>query len=175
MKILLFPWMAFWIFPAIHNETGCFISIGVCVLVPLFFYQNKKTLYDVLSGVLVSGFSMAVLLGMSDRIILPLSYLAFGIMWTATCLGKIPLTAHYSMNDYNGEDALNNPLFMKTNRILTLMWGILYLLTPIWTYALMGTRIRSYIGAVNSIIPALMGIFTVWFQKWYPRKVARGE
>lgn len=175
MNIMLIPWMAFWISVAINSYTGSFISIGVCVIVPLLFYQNKKTLYDILSGALVGGFSMAVLIGISERIILPLSYLSFGIMWTATCFGKIPLTAHYSMNDYNGEEALQNPLFVKTNWILTLMWGILYLLTPVWTYVLMGTQIKSFVGAVNSIMPVFMGIFTVWFQKWYPEKVASGK
>lgn len=174
MNIMLIPWMAFWIFVGINNEIGSYISIAASVLVPLFFFQNKKTLFDTLSGALVSGFSMAVLLGASCRIILPLSYLSFGIMWMATCFGKIPLTANYSMNQYNGEDALRNPLFMKTNWILTFMWGILYLLTPIWTYILMGTDIRSYVGAVNSVLPIFIGIFTVWFQKWYPAKIARG-
>lgn len=175
MNIMLIPWMAFWISAGFDGYIGSFISIGTCVLVSLLFYQNEKTLYDILSGALVSGFSMAVLLGAPLRMIIPLSYLLFGIMWTATCFGKIPLTAHYSMNKYNGEDALLNPLFMKTNRILTLMWGILYLLTPIWTYFLMGTQIRAYIGAVNSIAPVFMGMFTIWFQKWYPVKVARGR
>lgn len=175
MNIMLIPWMAFWIFVGINSDIGSFISIGACVLTPLFFFQNKKTLYDILSAALVSGFAMAVLLGAPCRVILPLSYLSFGIMWTITCFGKIPLTAHYSMNGYNGEKALQNPLFIKTNRILTLMWGILYLVTPIWTYFLMGTRIKSYIGAVNSILPILMGIFTVWFEKWYPAKIAGGE
>lgn len=175
MNMLLLPWMAFWIFAAINNRIGSMISIGTCVLMPLLFYRNKKTLYDTLSGVLVGGFSIAVLAGAPVRIIIPLSYLAFGIMWTATCFGKIPLTAHYSMKNYNGEDALNNPLFMKTNRILTLMWGILYLLTPIWTYILMGTAVGSYIGAVNSAAPVFMGIFTVWFQKGYPARVASGR
>ena len=175
MNIMLIPWMAFWIFVGISSDIGSFISIGACVLVPLLFYQNKKTLYDVLSAAFVSGFAMAVLSGVSVRVILPLSYLTFGVMWTVTCFGKIPLTAHYSMNRYRGEDALRNPLFMKTNRILTLMWGVLYLLTPIWTYFLMGTGIKSYIGAVNSILPILMGVFTVWFQKWYPAKIAGGK
>ena len=154
---------------------GSYLSIGVCLLIPLLFFRNKKTLYDILSQALVGGFSIAALLGINAGIILPLSYLAFGIMWTVTCFGKIPLTAHYSMNEYNGESALQNPLFLKTNRILTLMWGILYLLTPIWTFFLMGTRIRPYTGAVNSVLPALMGLFTVWFQRWYPAKVARGK
>lgn len=175
MNLMLIPWMVFWIFLGINSRIGSFISIGVCTLIPLFFYQNKKTLYDSLSTALVSGFAVAVLLGASCRVILPLSYLSFGIMWTATCFSKIPLTAYYSMNQYNGEDALQNPLFMKTNWILTLMWGILYLLTPIWTYFLMGTQIKSYTGAVNSILPICMGIFTLWFEKWYPAKIARGK
>lgn len=175
MNIMLIPWMVFWILVAIDNRLGCFASIAACALVPLFFYRNKKTLFDLLSGALVCCYSLAALCGVPDRIVIPLSYLSFGIMWTVTCFQKIPLTAHYSMNDYNGEDALNNPLFMKTNRILTLMWGILYLLTPIWTYILMGTPVKSFVGAVNSVMPIFMGIFTVWFQKWYPMKIARGE
>jgi len=175
MNIMLIPWMIFWISVGINNDIGSFISISSCALLPLLFYQNKKTWYDILSGTLVSGFSIMLLLGAPVRMILPLSYFSFGIMWTVTCFGKIPLTAHYSMNQYNGEDALLNPLFMKTNWILTLLWGILYLLTSIWTYFFMETQIKSYIGIVNSIAPVFMGIFTVWFQKWYPMKIARGE
>lgn len=175
MNIMLLPWLSLWIFVGIHSQIGSIVTLAVCLLVPLVFHRNKRTIYDSLSGVLAGGCSMAVLLGGSVRLLLPLSYLGFGIMWTVTCFGKIPLTAHYSMNDYNGEDALQNPLFIKTNWILTLMWGVLYLVTPIWTYFLMGTGLRPYVGAINSLLPALMGIFTVWFQKWYPAKVARGE
>lgn len=175
MNIMLIPWIVFWSAVPIDSYAGSLVSIAACALVPLLFYRNKKTLYDILSGALVSGFSVAVLLGVSSRILVPLSYLSFGIMWAATCLVKIPLTAHYSMNAYNGEDALQNPLFIKTNWILTLMWGMVYLLTSVWTYLLMGTPIKTYIGAVNLIVPAFMGIFTMWFQRWYPAKVARGD
>ena len=175
MNIMLIPWMAFWIFASINSYAGSLVSIGVCALVQLIFYRNKKTLYDMLSGVLVTVFSIAAIMGISGRIVVPLSYLSFGIMWTATCFGKIPLTAHYSMNHYNGEDALKNPLFIKTNWILTLLWGILYLITPVWTYLILGTDIAPLTGAVNSILPIFMGIFTVWFQKWYPAKLAKGE
>lgn len=175
MNIMLLPWIVFWVAAAINGYTGSLVSIGVCALIPLLFYQYKKTPYDILSGVLVTGFSMAVLLGAPARIMMPLAYLYFGIMWTVTCFGKMPLTAHYSMNNYGGEDVLQNPLFLKTNWILTLLWGILYLLTPIWTYFIMGTKIASLTGAVNSLLPIFMGIFTALFQKWYPAKVARGR
>lgn len=105
---------------------------------------------------------------------MPVSYLGFGLMWTASCFTKIPLTAHYSANDYNGESALENPLFIKTNLILTMMWGILYILTAVMTYFIMKTSFASYLAIINNILPIFMGIFTGWFQKWYPAKVARG-
>lgn len=175
MNILLTPWVVFWVAVSINGYVGSLLSIGACALLPIVFYRNKKTVYDVISSAVITGFSIAVIMGMSKRLMIPLAYLAFGLMWTVTCFGRIPLTAHYSMNDYNGEEALKNPLFIKTNRILTLMWGILYLLTPIWTYFIMETGVGSLTGAINSVLPVFMGIFTVWFQKWYPAKVAEGK
>lgn len=174
MIILLMPWITFWIAAAIDGFYGALVSIAACVLVPLAFYRNRKTIYDTLSGVLVTACAMVLLLGASARVVLPLSYLCFGILWTVSCFLKVPLTAHYSMNDYNGEEALKNPLFMKTNRILTACWGVLYLLTPIWTYFILGTAVSTWTGAINSVLPMLMGLFTAWFQKWYPAKIARG-
>ena len=116
-----------------------------------------------------------ILLVCDVNLLLPISYLGFGLMWSISCLNKIPLTAHYSANDYNGEKAFDNPLFIKTNRILTFMWGILYVLTSIITFFVMKTSFSAYLGIINNILPIFMGIFTAWFQKWYPAKVARGQ
>lgn len=174
LNILLIPWIVFWVGASIHSFWGSIAGLCACALVPLWFYRNQKTIYDVVSSALVTGFSVSVLAGVPIRLMIPLAYLAFGIMWTVSCFFKVPLTAHYSMNDYDGEEALENPLFVKTNRILTLAWGILYLITPIWTYFILGTGIGGWIGAINSILPVFMGMFTAWFQKWYPAKVARG-
>nr|WP_296488234.1 NAD(P)H-dependent oxidoreductase [uncultured Acetatifactor sp.] len=172
MMNLLIPWIVFWVAVSFDGYWGCFPPLAACVLVPFILRRNQKTIYDSLSGVLVTAFSVASLLRVSGQILLPLSYFAFGVMWTASCLCRIPLTAHYSMNQYNGEEALENPIFMRTNRILTLLWGVLYLITPVWTYFLIGTGMGVWTGAVNSVLPALMGIFTQWFQKWYPASVA---
>ncbi len=174
LNILLIPWIVFWAGASIHSFWGSIAGLCACALVPLWFYQNQKTIYDALSGALVTGFSVSALAGAPIRLVIPLAYLSFGIMWTVSCFFKIPLTARYSMNDYGGEEALENPLFIKTNRILTLAWGVLYLVTPIWTYFILGTGIGGWIGAVNSILPVFMGMFTAWFQKWYPAKFARG-
>lgn len=175
MTVMLIPWIVLWVAPAIQRQVGSLICIGVCALIPLIFYRNKKTVFDILTNALVMGFSVGMLAGCSEKWMLPLSYLSFGMMWLLSCFGKVPLTAHYSMNSYGGENALQNVLFMKTNRILTMLWGILYLFTSVFTWLLMQTAVSSYVGLINSVLPIFMGIFTVWFQKWYPAKVARGK
>lgn len=174
MNLLLIPWIVFWVAGVIHPFWGMLISLAVCALVPLIFRNNRRTIYDTLSISLVT-LCAGLMPFLSQRISVTASYFFFGLMWTISGFMKLPLTAHYSMNEYGGEEALKNPLFIRTNRILTLCWGILYLLTPIWTWFLMGSRIASWTGAVNSILPLLMGFFTMWFQKWYPAKVARGK
>lgn len=176
MNIMLIPWIVFWVAVSISRQPGCLLSVAACALVPLVYYGHRKTWYDVLSGALVTGFSVAMLAGASEKLMLPVSYLAFGVMWLASCPGKcIPLTAHYSMNSYGGEDALKNALFIKTNRILTLLWGILYLATAVFSWFLMRSAVSRLAGLINSVLPALMGIFTAWFQRWYPARVARGK
>lgn len=174
MLLLLTPWIVFWIAAAVDGFWGSLVSIGVCVLLPVLMRRTKATAYDQVSALLVSACSIALLMGASPALVIPVSYLLFGLMWTVSCFLKVPLTAHYSKNSYNGEAALRNPIFMRTNRILTAAWGVLYLITPIWTCFIMQTDAASFVGAINSILPALMGVFTAWFQKWYPRHIARG-
>ena len=174
MLLLLIPWIVFWVAAAIDGFWGSLLSIAICVLLPVLMRRTKATLYDQISALAVGVCSVALLTGASSALIIPASYFLFGAMWTATCFAKVPLTAHYSKNSYNGEAALRNPIFMRTNRILTAAWGVLYLITPVWTYLIMQTDAASLVGAINSILPALLGVFTAWFQKWYPRHIARG-
>ena len=174
MLLLLIPWIVFWVAAAIDGFWGSLVSIAVCVLLPVLMRRTKATVYDQVSALAVAACSIALLTDVSSALIIPASYFLFGAMWAATCFFKVPLTAHFSKNSYNGEAALRNPIFMRTNRILTAAWGVLYLITPIWTCFIMQTDAASFVGAINSILPALMGVFTAWFQKWYPRHIARG-
>ncbi len=174
MIIMLIPWITFWIAASIDSFYGSLITAGICALTGLIFFRFRKTIYDMISMTAVTGFSVsAILLPDALKFILPGSYLAFGLMWSISCLTKIPLTAWYSMNSYDGEAALKNPLFMRTNRILTLIWGILYILTSVWTFFLTGSPVAPYLFIINNIVPILMGIFTKWFQNWYPAHYAR--
>ena len=174
MLLLLIPWIVFWIAAAIDGFWGSLASLAVCLLLPVLMQKTKATQYDQISALCVGACSISLLTGASPTLIIPASYLLFGVMWTASCFSRVPLTAYYSKNSYNGDAALRNPIFMRTNRILTAAWGVLYLITPVWTYFIMQTDAASLVGAINSILPTLMGVFTAWFQKWYPRHIARG-
>lgn len=175
MGLLLIPWIFFWITTsAMDAVTGALISIAVTVLAPLAFQKCRMLIFDHISAACVTLCALALLLGISVTTVLPVSYLGFGLLWTVNGFTKIPLSAHYSVNDYGGENMLTNPLFLKTNRILTLCWGILYLAMTVWTAVMFRFGI-TWIGTLNALLPAAMSLFTVWFQKWYPARVARGN
>lgn len=55
---------------------------------------------------------------------MPIDYILGG----AAGIMIIPITAYYSCKDYGGEQACEIPLFIRTKRILSVMWGIAYLL-----------------------------------------------
>ncbi len=174
MTLMLLPWMALWILLSIQPVWGGAAGIALSAALPLCGCRWRLTPFEGLTALGVTGPGLWALLGGPVRIILPLSYLIFGVMWTVTAFLPLPLSAYYSSGDYGGDEALENPLFLRTNRILTACWGVLYLLTPVWTYFLLDTSLGGFSGLINSAIPALMGIFTVWFQKWYPKHYAAG-
>lgn len=174
MLILLVPWIAIWTAIAINTTVGGVVSIAAAMLVPLLWIVFRPVIFEQISVPIVTGLSLAVIFGADTRLIVSGSYLIFGLMWIFGACTKIPLTAYYSAANYGEESAFANPLFIRTNRILTAVWGLLYLITPIWTYYLMSTPFSAYTGLINSALPALLGAFTVWFQKWYPARYAKG-
>ncbi|WRS27676.1 NAD(P)H-dependent oxidoreductase [Oscillospiraceae bacterium MB08-C2-2] len=168
MNLLILPWLPIWVGMAIHPFAGGLIGLAASALLSFGFLKWKATVFECLSLTAVACISTLGILGVPPSLLLPVSYLLFGIMWSTTVFLKVPLTAYYSMYDYGGQKALSNGLFVQTNRILTACWGMLYLVTPIWTYFLMQSSLAPWVGALNSLLPALLGFFTGWFQKWYP-------
>lgn len=172
MGVMLLPWITVWILFAIDSFWGGIAGIVLCAALPLAFLTYRPTVFDYISISSISLISLLSVLGIPTDLLLPASYFMFGIMWMATVFLKVPLSARYSMKHYGGVKALNNPLFIKTNRILTACWGILYLITPIWAYPLLQTPLSCLTGLFDSVLPAILGIFTWWFEKWYPKHYA---
>ncbi len=176
MLVLLAPWIVAWIGLPLFGGIGAVGSAFAASLVALASRKWRTNPCEAVSGAAVAALSLAVLVGLPVNVAVPVSYAAFGLLWLASCLTKIPLTAYYSAEGYGGDGAMKNPLFMKTNAILTAAWGILYVLTAVWTVFLLRTPAARFVGLINNACPALMGLFTAWFQKWYPARVAsRGK
>lgn len=172
MSLMLAPWIVIWVLLAIHPTLGGAAGILAAAALPLAFLKWKPTVFEGITALAAAGIGLLALSGITVTLLLPISYLLFGLMWFVTVFCRLPLSAHYSINSYRGEQEWENPLFLRTNRILTACWGALYLVTPLWTYFLLLTPLAPWAGAVNSALPALMGLFTVWFQKWYPAHYA---
>lgn len=175
MTTMLVAWVSFWVAMSVNEQIGPFVALGIGACLPLIMYKHEIIFFDKLSIAVTSLISIFVLLTQNQFLGINLSYLFFGAMWLGSCFTKEPVCAAYVKYDYNGEDALNNPIFMKTNYIIAAGWGILYIAMAIWTYLLLGTSFVNMVVLLNNIMPAIMGVFTVWFQRWYPMWVARGK
>ena len=175
MTTMLIPWITFWIAVAINPVIGSLITLGVVAALPLIMGKCRFVIWDRLSMIAVAGLSVFANISASGDLPTNLGYLLFGLLWLGSCIVKEPLCSTYVKYDYGAEKALRNPLFMKTNYILATAWGILYILTAIWTFFFRRQGLGNSLIIINNIIPLLMGLFTIWFQKWYPAWKARGH
>jgi len=173
MLILLMPFLALWILLPIFGDIGALAAIlaGACVPFATRFFRLSP--YDTVAAFLATLLSIAFLVGAPLSITVTLSYVLFGGLWIVSLFFKIPLCAWYSANDYGGDEAFNNSLFLHTNRIIAGLWGVLYLCTSVWTWVFMKSDFAPFVGLVNSVVPTLAGLFTVIFVKWYPAHYAR--
>lgn len=177
MLSMLIPWIVFWIAVSFNATTGSIATIAVTALLPAFFVVVRKRrllLWDLLSCLMVTTLSLAAYCIGEGDLVTTVSYLFFGQMWLLSCTKKEDLCASYVKYGYGGDAALDNPLFSKTCHILTLAWGALYVATGIWTFFLRQAGVGDIVVVVNNVVPLGMGVFTKWFQKWYPAKLARG-
>ena len=175
MTTMLFPWIVFWVAVSINPVIGSLISLLVCAQMPLIMRRHRLIIWDQLSFVAVALLSLIANITKNGHLITNIGYLVFGLFWLSSCFSKEPLCAAYVKYSYGGEKALKNPLFMKPNYILAACWGIIYLLTAVWTYFLGRAGLVIVIPIINNSVPILMLIFTRWFSKWYPAHKAAGK
>ena len=175
MMTMLIPWITFWIAVSINPEIGAVITLLVVATIPFIMRKHNFVIWDQLSMAAVALLSAAANRTGNGALPTNIGYLVFGLFWLLSCLTKEPLCATYVKYNYGGENAHQNPLFMKTNYILAAAWGVLYVLTAVWTFLLRKVGFGNVLIIVNNLIPVLMGLFTAWFQKWYPARMARGK
>lgn len=175
MATMLAAWIWLWVAVGIDGKAGAIATLALCAVLPLVQARRRLCLYDRISLALVGSLAACVL---ATGLVGPLyvaSYAAFGLLWLVSCATPEPLCAAYVKYGYGGNDALANPIFMRANRILAAAWGVLYLLIAVWTALLGGLLAPWVLPVINNVATALMGVFTVWFERRYPTWVASGK
>ena len=103
-----------------------------------------------------------------------IEYFGLALIWLASVLKTIPLTADY-LHFFNGHNALKNALFLKTNRILTLVWAVIFVMQggiAIW----LDTTFMVHLAAIFPLALLVPGVFfSMWFIEWYPEQCAKAE
>lgn len=175
MANMLVPWIAFWVAVSIDAAAGALVTLAITVLTFAFasvVRSQRLVIWDWVSSVAVMALSLvAYFTGQGDAVTTA-GYLVFGLMWLASCLTSEDLCATYVKHGFGGESALRNPLFTRTTRILTIAWGVLYVATAAWTFLLRQAGAGNVVLIVNNLVPVGMGVFTAWFQTWYPAHLA---
>jgi hypothetical protein len=121
-----------------------------------------------------AAFAAFLVSGANDWFILVVQ-MFFALFWGVTVFMKVPLTCYFSAAGYGGEKAMSNPLFIKTNRVITAIWATEYLIMSLLLAVLHSAKAPGWFAALAYIPAPLLGAFTGWFQKWYPARLASGK
>lgn len=173
MLLLLLPWLLLWALLPVEETWGSVAAVLTCALLPALSGLWRTTPYEKGSIILVTAIGVLGLLQVDRTVLVCMSYLLCGLMWLASVAAGIPLSAFYSADRYGGEAAFQNPLFLKTNRMLTGAWGVVFLILALGNFFLLSGSAAAYSGLISAGLSALMGLFTNRFSKWYPAWVAR--
>ncbi len=183
MWVMIAVWMLLWIAVPADTFVGAVIAAAGSAVMPLILAGHETTKYDRLTGVSVSALSLLALVFhttglwgvdtvLAGRLIPDIGYLIFGLMWLLSAFTKEPLCAAYVKYGYGGEKALSNPIFVTANRILAAAWGVLYLILAPTAFIMQSSGLTTAALILCSVAPMIMGIFTAWFEKWYPAHTA---
>jgi putative NADPH-quinone reductase/putative sterol carrier protein len=173
MWLFVLPWTAFWTAVPLSPDLGVHIALVVTAALPVFSVVKKLTVYDTISVFCVAVLSVFTLAGCNLPVLVTLSYGLFGLLWVFSTGQRIPLSAWYSSDKYGGDAAFNNPLFILTNKIISMVWGAVYLVSCTWVWAIMRSYYFQLTGLVNMVCPLAAGIFTAFFSRRFPAFYAR--
>jgi putative sterol carrier protein len=167
MWLFLLPWAAFWTAVPLSPDFGIYIALVITAAMPVFSFIKNLTVYDAISVFCVVVLRVLTLIDFNLPLLVTFSYRLFGLLWIFSTGTRIPLSAWYSANKYGGDAAFNNPLFLLTNRIISIGWGGIYIVSCAWVWAIMHSYYYQLVGLVNMVCPLLMGVFTAFFSKHF--------
>ncbi|HDQ74110.1 MAG TPA: SCP2 sterol-binding domain-containing protein [Chloroflexi bacterium] len=174
------PWIIYWVLAGMGHTTPA-ILFGLAVSLGINGYRLvncKVKIMDAVSLIFLAIAAFVTLLLRSDVLVFyggVLSDTTLALMaWGSLLLGN-PFTYDYAKEDWD-ESFWDDPLFVKTNQIVTAVWGVVFTVQALSgaTSMAMGLDGVARIALVAIVPRALLlgGIaFSAWFPHWYPPRV----
>lgn len=124
------PWILYWVLAGMGNTTAAILlGLGVSLAINGYrFAVRKVKILDVVSLVFLSIATLVTLVLRSDFMVfyggvLSDTTLAL-VAWGSLIVGN-PFTYDYAKEDWD-EAFWDNPIFIKTNQIITAVWGVIF-------------------------------------------------
>ncbi|MGI5253826.1 hypothetical protein [Actinacidiphila glaucinigra] len=83
-------------------------------------------------------------------------------------LAFVPFTEQYA-RESTPREIWGTPAFRRTNRVLTLVWGLVFAITAV--LGLIALRVAAGTDWLNWVIPVALLVLAVRFTEWYPARV----
>lgn len=168
-----------WFFSQLVVDSNPFLAVILALVMSGFLYAIKKgqelVFFDKITLLYFSLLTIVTIpqeILLSKSIIGAMTYFVLMGIFLISAFKTIPLTADYS-HFLVGKNAMKDALFIRTNRIISVVWGIVCFFQAVLTILLNNTAARG--GA--ALIPVFLWIptfvFSIWFLKWYPINLAK--
>lgn len=173
------PWIIYWSLsgPGL-DVAGMGGALIAAVLLNGYraYIRNPKTLDLVTLGYFAVAFFATILTGTRFFIAYggALVYVALaGVAWGTLIAGN-PFTYDYAKEDWD-KAFWNDPIFIRTNQIITVAWGAIFTLNVILNIVKLGLDFPASLiaGVILPLVGVVGGIvFSSWFPRWYPQRAA---
>lgn len=175
MILLLLPFLAMWLLMPFDYVLGSAAGILAGGLVCILHFWFRPTPYERIGVFSATFIGLVVMVTGGAAWQLSMPYFVSCLLWLSSAFMRIPITAYYSCKDYGGEKAYDIPLFIRTNRILSALWGIAYLLLGVMELLAVNVSNTFVLNILIWTATGFLGLFTAWFAKWYPARIAGGS
>lgn len=176
MSVSFIPWILSWILFDFNPFSATTIPLVISLLILILKKKvNAVTYFEKMTGFYFLFISIFTYFFSPEASSYGtyINYFSIAAIWIFSIFGNISLTADYSK--YSQEtDLIGNPLFDKTNIILTLFWAFIFILQGIIKYLLVLNNLMLISYSVYLLIIVALS-FTSFFSKWYPQFLATRE
>ena len=178
LNIAFTPWIVIWIWYSISpGLLPLIIATSLSIIFMVYHLKtNRPTLFEI--GTCTYLIIVLILFGMDLEFFINyievINNIFLGGLWLLSLTKFFSLTAEYTRYEFP-KAIWSTRAFLKTNNILTSLWGVYFLCSAIRNLlSIMYKEFSIILMIVNYLLLIPMFAFTSWFQKWYPKKVIAG-